>query len=148
MVIKGMKTPTVFAIVSENQEIKRYSLSKGMSDKYLEILLNKMETDKYYQDMEITMIKLSGLTGIPCRSLSEIINNRLGQNFFDFINTYRIKDAERLLADPNTQFKTVLEIMYEVGFNNKTSFNAFFKKRTGMTPTEYKKTYSVSLAYS
>jgi AraC-like DNA-binding protein len=63
----------------------------------------------------------------------------LQQNFFDFINRYRIEEAQRLLTDPPDKKITVLEVLYECGFNSKSSFNTLFKKHTGLTPSEFKK---------
>ena len=68
----------------------------------------------------------------------------MNQNFFDFINGYRIKEAKRLLVDPKGELLTILAIAEEVGFNSKSSFNTAFKKITGMTPTEYKKSVSLN----
>jgi len=63
----------------------------------------------------------------------------LGQNFYDFINRYRILEAKQLLTNPKDPKITVLEVLYEVGFNSKSSFNTLFKKYTGLTPTEFRK---------
>ena len=69
-------------------------------------------------------------------------NHNLNQHFFDFVNEYRIKKAMEILADASKNHLTVLEILYEVGFNSKSSFNTAFKKYTKQTPTEYRKQYS------
>ncbi len=71
--------------------------------------------------------------------LSQAINEGLGKNFFEFINRYRIEEAKRLLTDPADKKITVLEVLYQVGFNSKSSFNTVFKKQTGLTPSEFKK---------
>ena len=62
----------------------------------------------------------------------------LQQNFFDFINRYRIEEATRLLTNPEDKKITILEVLYKVGFNSKSSFNTLFKKYTGITPTEFR----------
>ena len=56
----------------------------------------------------------------------------------DFINTYRIEKAKERLLHPKDEKETILEVMYEVGFNSKSSFNTVFKKKTGLTPSQYK----------
>ena len=73
--------------------------------------------------------------------LSQIINEYFEQNFQDYINKQRIEESKKYLLD-KVKRKTVLEILYEVGFNTKSSFNIAFKKTTGLTPTEFKKKYS------
>ena len=75
------------------------------------------------------------------RKLSELINQGLGKNFMGLINSYRIELAKRRLQSPRDPGETVLEVMYEVGFNSKSSFNTLFKKTTGMTPTAYRNQY-------
>jgi AraC-like DNA-binding protein len=60
-----------------------------------------------------------------------------GNNFYDFINGYRIMEAKRLLLDPSKRHYTVLAIAFESGFNSKTTFNKVFRKVTGLTPTEF-----------
>lgn len=60
-------------------------------------------------------------------------------NFFEYINSLRITEAMELLKDKGKSRLTIIEVAYQVGFNNKVSFNAAFKKQTGVTPTEYRK---------
>ena len=62
----------------------------------------------------------------------------MGQHFYDLINRYRIEEAARLLTDPEDEKITILEVLYQVGFNSKSSFNTLFKKYMGMTPTEFR----------
>jgi AraC-like DNA-binding protein len=94
--------------------------------------------EKPYMDPNINLMDLGQQVGIPHRSLSEVINNALQQNFYDFINSYRVRESERLLKE-SEQYKTVLEVLYEVGFNSKSAFHTAFKKTTGMTPTQFKR---------
>ncbi|PLX12007.1 MAG: AraC family transcriptional regulator, partial [Marinilabiliales bacterium] len=76
------------------------------------------------------------------KELSLLINHDLNQHFFDFVNGFRIRKAMEMLSDENKKKFTVLEILYDVGFNSKSSFNTAFKKYTKLTPTEYRKKYS------
>ena len=78
------------------------------------------------------------MVSIPPRSLSQVINKGFNQNFFEFINSYRIKEAKELIAKSHISNETILEILYKVGYNNKSVFNAIFKKHTGKTPKEFK----------
>lgn len=72
------------------------------------------------------------------RELSLLINHHLDQHYFDFVNEYRIHHSMRILKDPAQRDRTVLDILYAVGFNSKSSFNTSFKKLTGQTPTQYR----------
>ncbi|REC45462.1 helix-turn-helix domain-containing protein [Chryseobacterium pennipullorum] len=103
----------------------------------LKTLMHFMETTKPYLDDKLTLQKLAEQTLLPEKQLSQLINQQTGKHFFDFINEFRINDAKILLrSQPQL---TVLEILYEVGFNSKSSFYTAFKKETGVTPTDYRK---------
>jgi len=67
-----------------------------------------------------------------------LINHHMNQHFFDFVNEYRIQKAMKILKNNSKNHLTILEILYEVGFNSKSSFNTSFKKHTGLTPTAFR----------
>ena len=106
-------------------------------------LLITMKTDKPYLDPDLTLDLLAERLKCSPRRLSQLINKELDINFFTFINTYRIREAKQLFADKNCNDKTILEILYEVGFNNKSAFNRVFKGFTKQTPTQYRKSVAV-----
>jgi AraC-like DNA-binding protein len=98
-----------------------------------------MEKEKPYLDPDLSFEQLSKMVSIPPRSLTIVLNECLNQNFYDFINSYRVQESARILMEKNPQYKTVLEVLLEAGFNNKSSFNTAFKKYNGMTPSEFRK---------
>lgn len=98
-----------------------------------------MAQEAPYLDPSLTLQMLAAQMQVPSKELSILINHKMGQHFFDFINRYRIEAATKLLQDPAKQKLTVLEILYQVGFNSKSSFNTAFKNHTGFTPTQYRK---------
>ncbi|MFA8436982.1 MAG: helix-turn-helix domain-containing protein [Marinifilaceae bacterium] len=77
--------------------------------------------------------------GLPVHHLSEIINQGHGLNFNDYINQFRVEEFKRLLQDPQFSKETLLVVEFEAGFNSKTTFNTAFKKFSGMTPSEFKR---------
>lgn len=74
---------------------------------------------------------------LPPRELSRAINQGFGQNFFEFVSGYRLEEARRRLEDGDNS-DSILQIMYDSGFNSKSVFNTAFKKATGMTPSQYR----------
>ena len=102
----------------------------------LERLLTYMLEEKPYLSDSINLQKLAEATNIEEKELSALINKHLDQHFFEFINSYRIQEAKDLLSDPQLNIQ---QIMYDVGFNSKSSFNTAFKRQTGKTPSEYRK---------
>ena len=123
-------------------QLKRYeisSLQKSEINLYKLKLIHLMEKNKPYLNQSLSLLDLANQLALPHRELSQVINESFNQNFYDFINSYRIDDFERILDNGSNSKKTILEIAYEVGFNSKSAFNRAFKKQTGITPKEYKK---------
>ena len=139
MIFKVLKHPSIFTGIErfDIRKQKRLSLSESLKSQYQNMLETYMKEEKLYMNPDISLKTLSEKTGIPSRSLSEVINSTF-QNFYDFINHYRVKESVRLFSEEPERYKTILEVLYEVGFNNKGSFNNAFKKFTGITPREYK----------
>ena len=103
-----------------------------------------METEHPYLNSSLTIWELSNQLSIPMRRLSLIINGSFEQNFSEFINSYRIEAAKKRLQNPSDVNETVLEVLYDVGFQSKSAFNTAFKKMTGKTPTDFKKLVSTT----
>lgn len=110
--------------------------------KTMDTLMKLMEKEKPYLDSELNLLKLADKMEISSHQLSYVLNEGMGENFFYFINKYRVQKAEALLMDPENDHLNMLAIGYEAGFNSKTSFNTTFKKMTSYTPSEYKKNRS------
>lgn len=105
-------------------------------------LVQFIEKEKPYLDMDLSAEKLARQAGLTPRQLSQVLNDGLGKPFFDLINTYRVEEAKRLLTDPSHAQSTVLEILHQAGFNSKSAFHRVFSAATGTTPTRYRKRYS------
>jgi AraC-like DNA-binding protein len=75
--------------------------------------------------------------GVHPNYLSQIINQKEKKNFYDFVNTYRFEEFKKLIAQQKNQQYTLLSLAYDCGFSSKSSFNRYFKKATGQTPSEY-----------
>ncbi|WP_394678774.1 helix-turn-helix domain-containing protein [uncultured Sphingobacterium sp.] len=114
------------------------SIEKEYKEELLRLKQYLIE-EKPFLNPSLTIQDISSEIGIPTRELSVLINHRLGQHFYDFVNTYRIESAMEILKDVTKRKVTILEILYEVGFNSKSSFNTAFKKHTGNTSTFYSK---------
>jgi AraC-like DNA-binding protein len=135
----SLNHPALFSVIDFNLNgLQKSSLSNTVFQDYKSTLKKYMENKKPYLEPDISLNKLSDLVSIPPRSLSEVINKGFKMNFFEFVNYYRINDAKQIIEEHKENNKTILEILYEVGFNNKSVFNSVFKKQTGKTPTQYK----------
>jgi AraC-like DNA-binding protein len=115
-------------------------IEQGKPDQQLiKKLLTFMQHQKPYLDPELSLSSLSKELGLNRNQLSQLINDGLGENFYDFVNKYRVDEVKRLLIDPAKQNYNLLGMALEAGFKSKSTFNLVFKRFTGLTPTEYKK---------
>jgi AraC-like DNA-binding protein len=117
----------------------RSGLSEALAGDHYNNLLSYMNMKKPYLDPELSIYQLAEMVQLSKHHLSQIINEKTGKNFFDFINEYRVQEVKLKLADAAQNNLTVLALAYEAGFNSKATFNSVFKKMTGLTPSEYKK---------
>lgn len=139
----GLRSPEALtgreALPAPPPRYEKSTLTLERSDTYLQRLLDLMNTEKPYLDGDLTLQKLAKALAISPHHLSQTINEQLNQNFFDFINTYRIEEAKRMLLDPAKKHYSILAVSEEVGFNSKSAFNTAFKKHVNMTPSEFRK---------
>ncbi|SKC81876.1 Helix-turn-helix domain-containing protein [Ohtaekwangia koreensis] len=105
----------------------------------IEKLQQYMKNEKPFLDPELSLSTLAKAMGLNRNQLSQLINNGLGENFYDFINKYRVEEVKRLMVDPQKQNYNLLGMALEAGFKSKSTFNLIFKRFTGLTPTEYRK---------
>lgn len=96
-----------------------------------------MEESRPHLNPNLTVEQLARQLGVAPRELSRAINQGFGQNFFEFVSGYRVAQARRLLEDAGST-TSILDVMYDAGFNSKSVFNTAFKKATGMTPSQYR----------
>jgi AraC-like DNA-binding protein len=102
-------------------------------------LTNLMLIEKPYLDSTLSLPKLAQKLQISTHELSYLINTGFDDNFFNFVNRYRIEESKRILTTPQYQHLSMVGIAFEAGFNSKTAFNTAFKKMVGVSPTEFQK---------
>jgi AraC-like DNA-binding protein/Tfp pilus assembly protein PilF len=128
-----------FLALKNRPKYEKSNLSEEEADRYLKALLAHMEKAKPYLDMELTLGGLAGKLNIPAKSLSQVINEKLGKNFCDFVSQYRLEAAKQLLLTTDEAEWSMIDIAFEAGFNSKTSFNTLFKKHFGVKPSEFRR---------
>jgi len=105
-------------------------------------LLSIMEDKKPYLNSELSLSGLADMVNTTPHRLSFVINTTMEMNYFDFINSYRVKEAMNLLQTAQEIDSKIIAIAFDSGFNNRTSFHLAFKKVTGLTPKEYREKQS------
>jgi len=106
-------------------------------DVFIKTLVRNMEEKQPYLDPEITISRLSDLLNVKTEFLSEVLNSKLNQNFFDFINRYRVGEFKNQCISKTNGHLSIMGIAYNCGFNSKASFYRAFRKFEGISPSEY-----------
>ncbi len=128
-------------IISETEarpETKKKLILDEKLGYYIQSLENFMDKEKPHLDPEISLIRMADQFKTSPHQLSYLINTGFEENFFQFVNRYRVEEAKRMMLDPAHNHLTLVGIAHEAGFNSKTVFNTTFRKITGKTPTEFK----------
>ena len=144
---QGLKNPETFQqisksdlAISKSAEIKNSFTT--IDTKMFRDLANQLEKymkqDKAYLNPDLNLNTLANTLEVPEKTISQTLNQLIGSNFSDYVNSYRIADAKSMLEHQTESSFSIKEIMYEVGFNSRSVFNTVFKKKTGLTPSEYK----------
>jgi AraC-like DNA-binding protein len=130
-------------IIEEMPEKRKYQksgLSQSASDRLHRELSILMREEKIFQESELSLTDLAKRLNTQPNYLSQVINEREGKVFYDYINTIRIQEFKRVAALPESRKYTIFALAEQCGFNSKSSFNRHFKKVTGQSPSEFMKT--------
>lgn len=100
----------------------------------LDIIEKGMKEEKWFLNPSLSLREFAENLNISSNKLSWLLNERMGQNFNEYINSFRLENFKQNAINPANSHLTLLAIAYESGFNSKTVFNVFFKKTEGMTP--------------
>jgi AraC-like DNA-binding protein len=156
---RGIKHSTIFSqivisyhqiqteeqtLIEKEKSYANYGLKQEDAVILSKQLKNYMEEEKPYIQIELTLKNLASALDTYPHYVTQVLSMVFHQNFYDFINTYRIEEAQQRLVDPQFKNLTILAIAYDCGFNSKSTFNRIFKQKTGLTPTEYRNNMSHS----
>ena len=149
---KGISQTSILIpdFILENEERAKESTKKKATNEIIKSdqenlnrlkleVLKSMEESKPYLNEDLTLTQLANIVSTTDKKLSFLLNQYMDTNFYDFINHYRVLSVIEKMSDPEFNKFTLTAIAEASGFKSKSSFNRIFRKETGLTPTEYKK---------
>ena len=125
-------------VIAVDRRYERSGMDARMMNDYETALAAFMQKSRIYLDPDLSLEILASRMKMSRHHLTQLLNEKLEKNFYSFINEYRIEEAIDRLNDPSLQVN-ILSLAFDCGFNSKSSFNNYFKKITGSTPTAYRK---------
>lgn len=141
MLKKVIGKPNDFNLPS--QKYQSSSLKKEDQEAYHRQLEKCMSENQPYLDPQLSLRSLARMIHIHPNQLSQLLNEKIGQNFAEYVNSFRLEDFKSRAANPSNHHMTILGLAFDSGFSSKTVFNTFFKKKMGITPRQYWKRFLV-----
>jgi AraC-like DNA-binding protein/drug/metabolite transporter (DMT)-like permease len=144
-----LRQPTIFAPQTDPQAnnsatgVEQKYQKSGLGDQVIAEEYKRLEElmadEKPYIDAELNLQGLAERMQLSAHHLSQVINHSSQSNFYEYVNEYRVREVQQLILETATRRATMLSLAYAAGFNSKATFNRFFKKVTGKTPTQFRR---------
>jgi AraC-like DNA-binding protein len=144
--IKSLRQPEVVLVEKELPgEISSSYEKSGLTNERAESINKALEEfikkEKPYLNNKLSLSDLASSINISNHNLSEVINKKRNQNFYDFINSYRVDEVKRLIENDKEMNYSILALGYDAGFSSKSAFYSAFKKFTNQTPAQYREQF-------
>ena len=124
------------ATAPERPAYARSALDTQAQARLLARLDREMAQKALWQAPVLTLRDLAAAAGAKPFYVSQALNQGRGVSFYDYVNGWRIAEAQRLLRETD---RSVIDIAFSVGFNAKSTFNAAFRKQVGMAPSAWRR---------
>lgn len=126
-------------LLTTRPEPAKDKVDEKLTSSAIEKVQQGMEGQKLFLKHNLNIEEFSRRVDLPVKDVSTVINKHYGTNFFEFMNSYRVEEAKRLLVDAEHADMTILDILLKAGFNSKSAFHRFFNRLVGISPTEFRK---------
>lgn len=118
---------------------RKSSLTEERKQKIISNIILEFETREYFSENLASLTALAKKVGESPHHVSQVLNEKLNKSFFELLASYRVEKAKKIINEDIENKLTIEEISEIVGYNSKTAFNNVFKKLTGKTPSEFRK---------
>lgn len=120
------------------QKYAKSNLLTPEKARLLDALEHELKSGTYFLQADASLKGLAKTLGTSSHNLSQLLNESKQVTFFELQALVRVREAKKLLQNPQMQHLKIEEIANQVGYASKSSFNTTFKKITGKTPSEYR----------
>ncbi|MEX0288093.1 MAG: helix-turn-helix domain-containing protein [Flavobacteriaceae bacterium] len=131
------KRKTNKSLIAPSKRYAKSGLNEEMASQIYTRLNEAMSKSTLYKNENLTLTELAKFLKVHPNHLSQVINESEGKNFYNYVNSIRIKEFIALASQPENKKYTMISLAYDVGFGTKSTFNKHFKANTGKTPTEF-----------
>ncbi len=135
----GFRSPETLYPKAFTLKYEKSSLGEGALAAVEKKLDDLMTADKLYTKGDLKLQDLSDMMGISANDISQTVNVRKKMKFTDYLNDLRVAEAVELMHSEKYKSDKLLAVAIDSGFNNKTSFLNAFKKKHGISPSQYRR---------
>lgn len=135
--IKGYLVSQQLTHLQKKEVVRPVSMPVDQAEQLFQTLQAFMIEKKPYLNPTLNLTRLSEESGIPAKSISEVLNRHLHKNFNEFINEYRVNEIIARILQPDSQRYTLTSIAFDCGFNSQPTFQRAFKSVKGLSPSEF-----------
>lgn len=133
---------TTVGFSTASSETDDRATEASFDDDSIELVFQELTTlmsrQQLYRETDLSLADLARHLEVNPRLLSKVINTGAKMNFYDFVNQYRVAEFKQRVGTLG-KHRTLLDLAHDCGFGSKATFNAVFKKQTGLTPSQYRK---------
>jgi len=126
----------------EESKYSRSGMTASASSEIGQRLVRRAEVQRDFLEPDLTLAELAERIGTSPQLLSQFLNDGKQQTFYDYINSLRVAEVQRLMRDPARVGSSLLDLSLSAGFNSRSTFNAAFKKVTGVAPSAWRKQHA------
>ena len=116
-----------------------YNLKEDEARRIEALLVAIMNDEKRYLEPTLSVEELARAMNVSKHHLSQVVNERLGKTFADYLTELRIAEVRRRLADPSHRRFTIATVAQDSGFNSISAFNEAFRKLCHTTPSSFRR---------
>ena len=134
------ENPAPSAPPADKKKYEKSGLTAEAAEALHRRLQGLMNGQQAFRESELSLTDLAERLDTHPNYLSQIINEKEGKNFYDYVNSMRVDAFLAMAADPKNSHYTLFALALECGFNSKSAFNRYFRKATGLSPSEFLQT--------
>ena len=142
---QGEKSEEFTAVIDETtQKYQKVKIDEEECADIVKRMKEYLERERVYTNADLKMKDLADVLHLSAPKLSQVFNLYLGENYYDFINRYRLNEFKRLIEAGEYKRFTITALSEQCGFK-KSNFFSTFRKVEGLTPAEYLKKRGVKV---
>ncbi len=125
----------------ERQFFNRKDISTDLLENFNQHLSEYFESGQLHEKGIPSIEQIADKLNVSQRYLSDTLKKETGKTSTEHLHFFLIDEAKSILLQPH---KSVSEVAYELGFEYPQYFSRLFKKKEGMSPSEYQQKYSLN----